>query len=187
MSARTGLLLAAVLVVSSSAGLAAPANDDPLSAEVVEGCSTELSGTTIGASNDVDALNCGNQMGDGSGVVQPFGGDVFYRVTVPWSFGLNVLVEPVGEWDPSVYVVTSPWNPDETCVTASDIAGNGIAEMVQLQNASISGEPREFIIGVDSWRADSAGEFILRLTCDFTVPVDDPGFSTLKSRYGGGR
>jgi hypothetical protein len=187
MSARTGLLLAAVLALSSSAGSAAPANDDPFSAEVVEGCSIELSGTTLDASNVVDALNCGNQSGDGSGVVQPFGGDVFYRVTVPWSFDLHVLVEPVGEWDPSLYIVTSPWNPDETCVAASDIAGNGIAEMVRIQNASISGEARDYIIGVDSWRADSAGEFILRLSCDIAVPVDDSGFSTLKSRYGGGR
>ena len=45
--------------------------------------------------------------------------------------------------------------------------------MVQFQNSSISGEPREYLIAVDSWRMDSAGEFILRLTCDIAVPNDD--------------
>jgi hypothetical protein len=111
---------------------------------------------------------------------------VFYKVTVPWSHDLHVLVEPLGDWDVSLYVITSPWNPDQTCLVASDIAGSGIAEMVSLQNDHVSEGPREYIVGVDSWRADQAGDFRLSLTCDFAVPVTEPTFSTLKSRFQGG-
>jgi hypothetical protein len=181
MSLRTSILLAAALVVSTAAN-AAPANDSPLAPEMIDGCSTVLTGTIIGAANDVDVLNCPND-GSGTGYVQPYGGDVFYRVSVPWIYGMQVLAEPLGDWDVSVYVFTSPYNPHETCVSGSDIAGPGVAESVLIENAHLSGEPREFIIGVDSWRGDRAGDFRLTLTCDLAVSTDAPSFSTLKSRF----
>lgn len=187
MSVRSRVLLPCALAVLASVQpvLAAPANDSLLSAQVVVGCSTDIIATTTGATNDVDDLNCSNTDG-GFGVVQPYGGDVFYKVIVPWSYDLHVLVEPLGDWDVSLYVVTSPWSPSQTCLVASDVAGSGFAEAVHLQNDHVSQGPREYIIGIDSWRADHAGDFRLSLTCDFAVPVDGSSFSTLKSRFHGG-
>lgn len=183
MSLRTGYLLATALVISTAAN-AAPTNDSPTAPEVIDGCSTVLTATTVDAANDVDELNCSNTV-SGSGNVQPYGGDVFYRVTAPWSHDISILVEPLGDWDVSLYVFTAPTNAAETCVVAADIAGSGIAEMVQFQNDHGTGLPRDFIIGIDSWRMDQAGEFRLNVTCDIAVPTSGPSFSTLKSRFQG--
>lgn len=173
------------LCAGGSRAHAQPANDSPFSPVIIDGCATVMTGTTIGSANDIDQLNCGND-GSGAGLVQPYGGDVFYRVTIPPSYSMHVLVEPIGDWDPSVYVFTSPYNPQETCVDGKDIAGPGIAESVRVDNAHLSGQPREYLIAVDSWRADVAGDFTLSITCDFAVPVSEPSFSTLKSRFQGG-
>ena len=62
----------------------------------------------------------------------------------------------------------------------------GTVESVRVDNAHLSGQPREYMIAIDSWRGDVEGDFRLTITCDFAVPVDDPSFSTLKSRFGGG-
>ena len=96
------------------------------------------------------------------------------------------LVEPLGEWDVSLYVFTSPYNPQQTCLDGKDIAGPGIAESVRIDNDHLSGQPRQYMIGVDSWRADVSGDFTLTLTCDFAVSTDQPSFSVLKSRFHGG-
>jgi hypothetical protein len=179
------LVFGLAILAGTGSASAAPANDSPFTPVEVDGCANVLTGSTVDAANDVDLLNCPND-DSGSGYVQPYGGDVFYRVTVPWSYDLHVLVEPLGDWDVSLYVFTSPWNPDETCLTGADIAGPGFGESVVVQNASNSGQPREYIIAVDSWRADQAGAFNLTLTCDFAVGNDAPTFGALKSRFGGG-
>lgn len=187
MSCRRSLLLALLVALGASAAHAdvVPVNDSPLDAEVLVGCNVVIQATTVGATNDVDQLNCSNTVG-GTGYVQPYGGDVFYRVSLPSSYIGRVLVEPVGDWDVSVYLVTSPWNPDQTCVTGADHSGAGFAEELQFENAYSSGEAREFIIGIDSWRADHAGDFILNVTCDFAVPNEGPSLGTLKARFGAG-
>jgi hypothetical protein len=178
-------MLALAFLVGGEHASAAPANDSPFAPVVIDGCAAVVTGTTIGSANDVDMLNCGND-GSGSGSAQPYGGDVFYRVTIPSSYSMHVLVEPLGDWDLSVYVFTSSFNPDQTCVTGADIAGSGFAESLRIDNFHLSGEPREFMIAVDSWRSDVAGDFRLSLTCDFVVSTDSPSFSTLKSRFHGG-
>jgi hypothetical protein len=146
---------------------------------------TVLTGSTVDAANDVELLNCPNDA-SGAGYVQPYGGDVFYRVTVPWSYDLHVLAEPLGDWDLSLYVFTAPWSPDETCLAGADVAGSGFGESIVVQNGNLAGTPREYIIAIDSWRADQAGPFNLTLTCDFAVANEEPTFTTLKSRFGGG-
>ena len=73
-----------------------------------------------------------------------------------------------------------------TATAVAGLAGPGIAESVHMENAHLSGESREFIIGVDSWRVDRAGDFRLSITCDLEVSTDAPSFSTLKSRFHGG-
>lgn len=186
MSLRSGLVALGLTAFLAVGAAVASANDTPLTAEVVDGCTAVIVSTTVGATNAFDQLGCPNAS-IGSGVVQPYGGDVFYRVTVPFSYDLYVLVEPLGDWDVSAYVVASPWNPEETCVVAADEAGSGFAEQLRFQNANASGGEREYIVAVDSWRADQAGEFRLSLTCDFAVTNVAPSFGTLKARFGGDR
>jgi hypothetical protein len=187
MSLPKSISVAATLVLALQAGVgwAAPANDSPTSPETLDGCNGLVVGTTVAAVDDVSFIECPNSGDDPPRSVDPYGGDVFYRITVPWSFQVNVIVEPVGDWDVSIYGYTEITNPAETCRDASDAGGPGDAEMIQLVSDHPSGQARDFYIAVDSWRMDSSGEFTLSVTCDFTVGTTTPSFSTLKARFAG--
>ena len=152
-----------------------PANDSIVSAQPLEGCNTAVTGATEGASNQVGELFC---LG-----IDPLGGEVFYRISVPFSFQLNILVEPTGGWDLSAYIFTDPSDPSGSCLDASDIAYAGEAEAVRFVNDDLNGNAVELYIAVDSWNASSVGSFILSAQCDFVVPNEQASFGTLKARF----
>lgn len=166
-----------LLAEAGAAPPPAPDNDIALAAQLLDECNTAVTGSTVGAANELSDLGCL--------AVDPVGGDVFYRVTVPFSFELTVLVEPVEGWDLSAYVFSDPADPAGSCIDASDIGYAGEAEFLRFLNEQLPGQDREVYIAVDSWAAASAGSFILSTRCDFVVPNEVSSFSTLKSRFQG--
>ena len=153
----------------------APQNDSITSAEDLGGCNTAVTGSTEGATNDLGELLC---LG-----IDPLGGEVFYRISVPFSFQLNILAEPTGSWDLSVYMFTDPVDPAGSCVGAADIAYAGEAESVRFVNEDVTEDAVELYIAVDSWTAATTGSFILSAQCDFVVPNEQASFGTLKARF----
>lgn len=166
-----------VLAEAGSPPPPVPANDLVSGAHALEGCNTAVSGSTTGATGQVDALPCLD--------VDPTGGEVFYRVTVPFSFELTVLLEPTSLQDLSIYLFSNPADPQGSCIDAADIGYAAEAEMVRFLNEALPGQDREVYIAVDSWSAASAGDFILSTRCDFVVPNEAASFGTLKSRFQG--
>jgi hypothetical protein len=153
----------------------APGNDAIASAEELTGCSTAVTGSTEGATNEVGELACL--------AIDPLGGEVFYRISVPFSFQLSILAEPTGGWDLSIYVFSDPADPAGSCVDAADIAYAGEAETVSFVNDDLAEESAELYIAVDSWTAATTGSFILSAQCDFVVPNKLASFGTLKARF----
>lgn len=164
-----------LLVEAGSAPPPVPANDTVPGAAILGACNTALTGSTTGATNRVDEVEC---LG-----VDPLGGEVFYRVLVPFSFELSVLVEPEGPWDLSTYMFTDPQDPWGSCVDAADVAYAGEAETVRFLNELLPAREREVWIAVDSWSAEATGEFILSTRCDFVVANEGSSFSALKARF----
>lgn len=153
----------------------APANDTVATAEQFGSCNTAITGSTQGATNQVAELSC---LG-----IDPLGGEVFYRLSVPFSFQLNILVEPTGPWDLSVYLFTNPADPAGSCVDAADIAYAGEGETVRFVSEALDQQPVELYVAVDSWAGAAAGSFILSTRCDFVVPNEQASFGTLKARF----
>jgi hypothetical protein len=164
-----------ILAESGTPPPPAPVNDSIASAEQLSGCNTAVTGSTQGAANEVGEILC---LG-----IDPLGGEVFYRISVPFSFQLNILAEPTGGWDLSVYVFTDPADPSGSCVDAADIAYAGEAEAVGFVNDSLTGDTAELYIAVDSWTSATTGSFILSAHCDFVVPNEFSSFGTLKARF----
>jgi hypothetical protein len=152
-----------------------PANDSVAAAEQFGNCNTAVTGSTHGATNQVAELAC---LG-----IDPLGVEVFYRLSVPFSFQLSILAEPTGAWDLSIYLFTNPADPAGSCVDAADIAYAGEGETVQFVNEALDQGPVELYIAVDSWAGASSGSFILSTRCDFVVPNERASFGTLKARF----
>jgi hypothetical protein len=116
-----------------------------------------VSGTTVGANNDLNPQTpClrSNQSGRGA--------DVIYQFTSPDSQNYQVTVTPVGNYDVTVYILTS-------CSTLSgcssgDINGGGGAESVRRNLTAGT----TYYIVVDGFGTD-AGDFTLLL--EPTIPI----------------
>lgn len=154
-----------------------PANDTPQFARFLEVCNTAVTGSNIGATGNVMEVECLD--------TDPLGGDVFYRVVVPFSYELRVLVEPTEAWDLSVFLFTDAADPRGSCTDATDDAYAGEAELASYINELLPAQDRELYIGVDSWASWSDGNFILSTSCDFVVENEAASFSTLKARFQG--
>lgn len=162
-------------VEPSDAPPAPPVNDLPETVEVLEGCNALVQGTTVGATNALDVLGC----------VSPdaLGGDVFYRVEVPYSYQLTVQVEPDGAFDPAVYLFADPADPAGSCVAGIDEAFTGENETLLFTNESVDELPVTLYLAIDGWDPQRAGSFTASLSCDFVVDTDDLSFGSLKARF----
>lgn len=152
-----------------------PANDEPAGFVPVD-CNGVVEGTTSGSSS---------QLGVGIDCVEylPLGGDVFYRVVLPYSYQLNVQVTPVAAFDPSVYLFTDLQNPWSSCIAGSDQGFASDTEIVTFINEDDTSEEMEIYIAVDSWSRHSFGDFLLSLGCEFVIPTETTTWSNLKARF----
>jgi hypothetical protein len=164
-----------VTVESGTPPPPAPANDQLAGVIDVE-CNSVWKGTTLGSTDDVGAIGCVPY--------QPLGGEVFYRITVPYSYQLNVQVMPDTPFDPSVYLFTDPSRPEASCVAGSDV---GFFDEPELLAYVMDEDPHErpvtLYIAVDSWSAYSAGDFTLALSCEFVVATEASTWGAVKARF----
>jgi hypothetical protein len=152
-----------------------PANDALADFLEVE-CNGVWPGTTVGSTDDVDAVGCV--------AYPPTGGEVFYRITVPYSHQLNVQVMPQSPFDPSIYLFTDPAQPGASCVAGADA---GFFDEPELLAYVMDEDPLErpvtLYIAVDSWSAYSAGDFTLAVSCEFVVANRSTSWGAVKARF----
>lgn len=154
---------------------AAPSNDAPASAEVLEDCSTLVSGTTVGATSTVGAGGCVQP--------DPLGGEVFYRLTLDYGYQLTVQVEPGASFDPAAYLFTDPSDPEGSCVVGVDEAFAGEQETLLFTNDDPAREPIVLYLAIDGWDPSRPGSFQASLACDFVVSNDGLSFGAVKARF----
>ena len=144
-----------------------PANDNCAGATVIESnrLPFSTSGTTFGAANDFNpGTPClrSNQSATGR--------DVVYQFTSADSQNYDVTVTPIGNFDVTVYIVTSC--PGLGGCSSADVGGDGEAEILRR---NLTAGTTYFII-VDGFQAD-AGDFTLSLVP--TIPLAPPAPSDL--------
>jgi hypothetical protein len=113
----------------------------------------------------------------------PNGGDVFYRVAVPYSYQLTVQASTATSTDPSLYLLVDWGAGALTCIAGSDAGFVDEDELVSFVNDH-PGDPPMVTIVVDSWSARSEGEFTLAVSCEFLVPIQQSTWGALKAVYG---
>ncbi|HJQ68020.1 MAG TPA: choice-of-anchor D domain-containing protein [Blastocatellia bacterium] len=144
-----------------------PANDNCAGASVIEPNRLPFttSGTTFGASNDFNpGTPClrSNQSATGR--------DVVYQFTSADSQNYDLTVTPIGNFDVTVYIVTSC--PGLGGCSSADVGGDGETETLRR---NLTAGTTYFII-VDGFQAD-AGDFTLSLVP--TIPLAPPAPSDL--------
>jgi hypothetical protein len=152
-----------------------PTNDELASFLSVD-CNGVTEGTTVGSTNQVGRqIECVDYL--------PLGGDVFYRVVLPYSYQLTVQVTPLNGFDPSVYLFTDVQDPWQSCFAGSDEGFASDAEIVTFINEDDTSEEMEIFVAVDSWSRHSAGNFLLSIGCEFVIPTETTSWSNVKSRF----
>ena len=144
-----------------------PANDNCAGASVIESNRLPFTttGTTFGAANDFNpGTPClrSNQSASGR--------DVVFQFTSADSQNYDVTVTPVGNYDVTVYIVTSC--PGLGGCSSADVGGDGEAESLRR---NLTAGTTYFII-VDGFQAD-AGDFTISLIP--TIPLAPPAPSEL--------
>lgn len=166
----------ALTVEPASAPAAPPSNDAAATAEVLDGCNAILIGSTVGATSTVGAIACAGP--------DQLGGDVFYRVEVPYSYQLTIQVEPsTSDFDPAAYLFTDPSDPAGSCVIGIDEAYAGEAETLIFTNESPEELPVQLYLAIDSWDPQRPGDYSAQVTCDFVVSGDETSFGAIKARF----
>jgi hypothetical protein len=151
-----------------------PENNGLAMAEFVD-CNKAIIGTTIGASDDLPSGPCLT--------IETAGGEVYYRVVLPYSHQLNVQANPIANgFDPALTLFTDSRDPQGSCLAAADDAFDGEAEGVVYTNEDFEGG-LEVFVSVDSWSPASAGDFVLDIRCDFVVATETTNWSTLKASW----
>lgn len=165
----------ALVVEAAGPPPSAPANDTPAAAEVLGDCNTVANGTTVGASDALAGATCLP--------LDVRGGDVFYRLEVPYSYQLIVHLEPDASFDPAAMLFGDPADPDGSCIVAVDEAFAGEQETLLFTNEDASSPFRVVYLAVDSWDPQRAGGFTAVISCDFVVSDDTHSFGGLKARF----
>ncbi len=152
----------------------APSNDRVETAEFVETCSSILLGDTSTATNALSGACV---------AYDPLGPDVFYRLELPYSFQLTLVLQLQGPWDASLYLFTDPADPAGSCLAGADLGYAGEAEQLIYVNEDEAADPLVLYLAVDSWDPSQFGSFLLETRCEFVVPVETASWGSLKARF----
>jgi hypothetical protein len=141
-----------------------PANDDCGSASVIEASRLPFSasGTTFGATNDFNPGAPCLRSGQSS-----TGRDVVYQFTPADTQNYDVVVTPIGNFDVTVYIVTSC--PGLGGCSSSDVNGDGEPESLRR---NLTAGTTYFIV-VDGFQAD-AGDFTISLVPTLPLAPNAP-------------
>lgn len=152
-----------------------PENDTIATATVMETCSGIQIAGTLGASNSLSGLPCV--------AYDPVGPDVFYRLELPYSYQLTLVLQIQGAWDGALYLFTDPLDPAGSCLVGADDGYTGEAEQIVYVNESVDEQSMTVYMAVDSWDPSQYGEFLLESRCEFVVPVEVSSWGVLKSQF----
>jgi hypothetical protein len=129
-------------------------NETPETAEPI----TLIGGTANVNADNTEASNAVSLSGDGGCCVSNStgGNDLFYSIGLTAGETITIIVTPISDWDPAIYLFTDSADPEGSCVAGTDEEMNGIPETI-IYTVPLGGDGT-YIIGVDSFFTLSMGK-----------------------------